>query len=211
MKKDNSTITLKVSLRSDALRHIEAPVVMEAHGGLGRIWERCYRTVQAGVVFEKDAAKAEYLARQRPTWAVYEVDCVTALAAGVGFHVPINFLDCDPYGEPWPVIDAFFAGHGAGWPDRLGIVVNDGLRQKLSINGGWDVASIQPMVQRYGAAAMFANYLEICQEMLVEKTSQHGYVLALWAGYYCGAGDQMTHYAAILNRSTGPNGAGAPP
>lgn len=201
MQKDNSTIILKASLRSELLRYIEAPVVMETHGGLGRLYDRCYRAVIDGVVFEKDAQKAEYLARQRPAWAVYECDCVTALEAGVGFHLPINVLDLDPYGEPWPVLDAFLRGHGGEWPERLGIVVNDGLRQKIQINGGWDVASLQGMVGKHGASRMYEHYLEICQEMLAEKASQHGYVLALWTGYYCGAGNNMTHYAAVLNRS----------
>lgn len=201
MRKDNSTITLKALLRSELLRQFGAPVVMETHGGLGRIFDRCYAGLSSGVVFEKDAEKANYLARQRPAWAVYECDCVAALAAGVGFHLPINVLDCDPYGEPWPVIDAFFAGHRGEWPGRLGIVVNDGLRQKIAINGGWDVASLQDAVGRYGAASMYGSYLEICREMVEEKARQHGYVLSLWAGYYCGHGDHMTHYAAVLKRS----------
>lgn len=201
MKKDNSTLAAKVSLRHRLLSLLSSPVVLETHGGTGRIGLRCYGAVERGVVFEKDPAKAEHLAVQRPTWAVYEADCLTALAAGVGAHLPINLVDLDPYGEPWPVLDALFRGPYA-WPDTLGIVVNDGLRQKLRLSGGWDVHSMQGVVARYGNGAMHDNYLSICQELLQEKAAQVGYSLSRWTGYYTGYGQQMTHYAALLVRSS---------
>lgn len=152
-----------------------------------------------GVVFEKDPDKTKVLAVQRPAWAVYECDCEQAIAAGVGAHLPVNFLDCDPYGEPWPVIDAFFQSERP-FPSMLAIVVNDGLRQKLKMNGGWNVASLEHVVARYGNNVLYANYLEICKELLQEKASQRGYALTRWAGYYCGHAQQMTHYAGLFTR-----------
>lgn len=201
-QKDNSTLSLKTSLRRNVLAELGAPaVVCETHGGYGHIYERCYRGAVGGVVFEKDAAKAEFLARQRPAWAVYECDCATALAAGVGAHLAINFLDLDPYGEPWPVLDAFLLGHGARLPDVWGLAVNDGLRQKVRLAGGWDVVSLHDAVGRWGAANMYANYLDVCRWMVEKKAGQLGYKLTRWAAYHCGDKHDMTHYGAILRRA----------
>lgn len=199
-KKDNSTLSLKVSLRRNALREIENPIVLETHAGYGSIWSRCYADVPDGTAIEKDEKKAEFLAKQRPAWAVYEADCVMALQGGAGSHLPINFIDCDPYGDPWLVIDAFLKSDRE-FPDLLAIVVNDGLRQKVKMNGGWDVHSLQGMVSRYGATSMYAKYLAVCRELLQEKAGQRNYALTRWAGYYCGHADQMTHYAAIFQKA----------
>lgn len=199
MQKDNSTLRLKALLRTKLLAEIKNPIVMETHGGYGGIWAKCYFGVEDGVVMEKDPDKAAALAKQRPTWAVYECDCVNALRAGVGSHLSVNFLDLDPYGEPWPVVDAFFQSERQ-FPPILAIAVNDGLRQKVKINGGWDVRSLADVVERYGSATLYKKYLDVCQEMVKEKAGQRGYTLTRWAGYYCGHADQMTHYAAILKR-----------
>jgi len=199
MKKDNSTLSLKVSLRRNLLREIDRPVVLETHGGIGSIYARCYQDIADGITFEKNEDKAEHLARQRPTWAVYNADCVNALEAGVGAHLPINFVDIDPYGEPWPVIDAYLFSERE-FPSLLAIVVNDGLRQNLKISGGWNIYSMGTMVAKYGAAQISAHYLEICRELLSNKAAQQGYSLRRWAGYYCGHSDQMTHYAAVFAR-----------
>lgn len=191
---------MKVSLRRNLLEAIDAPVVLETHGGHGAIFRRCYATLPTGVVMEKDGEKAEKLARQRPTWAVYECDCEKALAVGAGRHLPINFVDFDPYGEPWTVIDAFFQSVRP-WPLVLAVAVNDGLRQHAKINGSWKVPALQAAVMQRGNSAVYANYLEICQEMLSAKAGQRGYTLTRWAGYYCGHNKQMTHYGAIFTRA----------
>ena len=197
MKKDNSTLTYKVSLRTNLLKEIDNPVVMETHGGWGAIWRRCYSDIPDGVVFEKQPDKAEALARQRPEWAVYECDCEHAIQDGVGFHLPVNFIDLDPYGQPWPVIDAIFSAE-RDWPPVLAIAVNDGVRQKLKAGGAWSMDNLDDVVAKYGNAYIYENYLQVCQELLQEKAGQAGYHLTRWAGYYCGAMQQMTHYAAIL-------------
>jgi hypothetical protein len=196
-QKDNSTFSRKAELRVKALLELERPVVLETHGGFGKLFSRCYSHVPDGVVFETKPEKCAVLARQRPSWAVYEADCVRALGAGVGHHLPVNFVDLDPYGEPWPVLDAFFAGLRRG-PGRLVLVVNDGLRQKLKMNGGWNVASKRTVVDRLGNGAMYSNYLAICRDLVKAKGGAAGYELKNWTGYYCGFADQMTHYAAVL-------------
>ena len=196
--KDNSTFVLKSSLRIKALRELEAPVVMETHAGFGKLYDRCYSHLVEGVAFETNPEKTAKLARQRPSWAVYESDCLMALRAGVGSHLPVNFLDLDPYGEPWPVLDAFLETRRS--PDKLVVVVNDGLRQSLKMNGGWHVKSLQAVVERVGNVGLYERYLEIAQDLVKEKAGKVGYSLVRWTGYYTGHAGQMTHYAAVLER-----------
>lgn len=190
---------MKAELRRSLLSQVDQPFILETHGGFGHIWRQVYAGVPAGVVFETDPDKAAALAQQRPTWAVYEADCEMAIGAGAVDAWPFNFVDLDPYGEPWPVLDALFSRTARDWPARLAVVVNDGLRQKLKI-GAWDVASMAEAVAWYGNGWIFANYLDVCRELLETKAGQVGYTLARWAGYYCGHAQGLTHYAAILTR-----------
>lgn len=197
-QKDNSTFRQKVILRKAALDRIDKPVIMETHGGMGKLFTECYHGIGQGVVFEKKSARAAFLARQRPTWAVYEADCEAAIAAGAGAHLEINFLDLDPYSDPWPAISAFFESERPR-AEKLLVVVNDGLRQKVRLGGAWSCASMLPIVQRYGNN-LHDVYLEACQEMMKEKAAKAGYALTAWAGYYCGHVKMMTHYLAVLER-----------
>lgn len=200
MQLDNSTFLRKRKLRLAALSQVPNPVVMETHGGFGKLFASCYSTLTKGVVFEKDSSKADYLAQQRPTWSVYRCDVLPALRAGVGSHLPVNFLDLDPYGEPWPVIDAFFKSDRA-LQSPMAVVVNDGLRQKLQLQGAWSTHSMQDAVARHGNSRIFKMYKEICREMLTEKVSPLGYTIRAWTAYYCGEKANMTHFAAVLHRA----------
>jgi hypothetical protein len=197
-KKDNTTFPFKLSLRKQALLELDAPVVMETHGGWGKLYANCYATFP-GVVFEQLPMKADFLAQQRPNWAVYETDCVRALREGAGNHLDVNFLDLDPYGEPWPVLSAFLESDRR-LPARLVIVVNDGLRKSLKMGVGWHSKSLEPMCAKYGNAWLYHNYLAVCQELLKQKAAKAGYTLRRWTAYYCGHMDTMSHYAAVLGK-----------
>jgi hypothetical protein len=199
-QKDNSTFRAKVALRQRALMELGEvrPVVLETHAGFGKLFGACYSDVREGMAFEMKPEKAAMVAKQRPTWSVYESDCEKALALGVGDHLAVNFVDFDPYGQPWPAIDAFLESDRPR-PARLVFVVNDGLRQKLQLNGGWDVESMREMVERFGNR-LYSIYLDICQLLVKEKAARAGYRLSRWNGYYCGHGNAMTHYAAVLDR-----------
>lgn len=183
-------------------------MILETHGGAGRLWARCYSHVQNGVVFETDSNKALLLAKQRPTWAVYQADSETALANGVGSHLPVNFVDLDPWGSPWKTLASFFAGVNPQ-VRQLVIVAHDGVRNRLRINLGWRTAHFESVVARYGNEHCFANYLEICRELMKEKAAEAGYALSRWAGFYSlidrqpgehgvRPGQDSTHYAAVL-------------
>jgi len=205
VKKDNSTFRQKVLLRQLAIKELveigATPVVLETHGGYGKLYRACYRSVSQGIVLEKDRDRAAFLARQRPMWAVYEADCVDAVRGGVGAHLPVNLLDADRYGDPWPVIEAFFESERPR-PGVMLVVVNDGLRQKVRMGGAWSVETLRPMVERYGND-LHPIYLEVCQVLIAEKAAHAGYTVDRFAGYYCGHAKQMTHYLAILHRGPG--------
>ncbi len=196
MKRDNSTFKQKAALRKATMKRVENPVIMETHGGTGRLFKVCYRSVKSGVVFEKHPGRGGLLAYQRPTWAVYEADCVAAIAAGAGAHLEVNLLDLDPWGDPWPAIEAFFNSERPR-AEKLWVVVNDGLRQKVRMGGAWSVGTLQPMVAKYGND-LHRRYLEICREMMETQAARAGYTLTAWAGYYCGHIKMMTHYLAEL-------------
>lgn len=153
-------------------------------------------------MFEKKPEKTNALVRQRPSWSVYECDCVAAIQEGAGSHLAVNFLDIDPYGECWPVLDAFLFSKRP-FPSVLAIAVNCGLRQKLKMGGGWNVGSMSDVVARHGNDGLYKNYLEVAREMVQEKTGQLGYKLTRWGGYYCGHAQQMTHFAALLVSDVG--------
>lgn len=163
------------------------------------MFARCYRDIDRGFVFEKDKRKAATLAAQRSTWAVYCVDCIHAMQQGVGFRFSPNLIDIDPYGESWPVIDA--ALHGMRkFPSRLVLVVNDGLRQKLKMGGGWDVHSMAEAVKHFGQSSLYESYLDVCAWLVKEKAHRAGYQVTRWAAYHCGFQNNMTHFAAVLDR-----------
>jgi len=198
IKKDNTTYLKKVHLRRSALSTVEDPIVMETNGGEGKIFERVYSHIISGVVFEKDPRKSTILGKQRPTWSVFECDCVGALSSNVGNHLDVNFLDIDPYGDPWKIVSAFLESD-RNLPKILNIVVNDGLRQKAQLGGAWKASSLTSVVERFGNN-IYGKYLDVCQFIMNEKASQHSYRMTRWHGYYCGYGNNMTHYWAVLEK-----------
>lgn len=197
---DNSTYKEKVKLRKEALKRlgIDQPAVMETHGGMGVLFDACYAHIERCVVFEKQTDKVDRLALQRPTWAVYEANCETALQTGAGAHLTIDLLDVDPYGECWPVIEAFF-GSSRPFADRMIAVVNDGLRQSLSMGKAWSVGSLRGVVEKFGND-LHPVYLDVCHYLMKEKAALAGYEVEHFGGYYCGIHKANTHFMAVLKR-----------
>lgn len=203
-QKDNSTFIQKKHLRKRALEAltklgVSAPAVMETHGGTGQLYRACYRDLGQGVVMEKDGKKIAKLALQRPTWAVYQCECERALQEGLGGHLAVNLLDCDPYGDANPTLDAFFSSQRPFAP-VMAVVVNDGLRQTLGVGAAWSVRSMRSMVEKYGND-LHPIYLEVCKELLKDYSSKVGYEIKWFAGYYCGANSAITHWLAVLTQT----------
>ena len=198
-QKDNTTLELKVQLRLMMLQRLsQPPVVIETHGGLGAVYERCYKSVTSGVVFEIDPDKATILALQRPSWSVYEADCTSALRAGVGAHLVANVLDVDPYGDPWPTIAAFFHSERPRPPEMF-VVVNDVLRNSVWAHEAWATSTLAPVVQEFGND-LYDHYLPVCRYLMENLSERAGYNVAGFHGYYCGQHDRNTHYLAILRK-----------
>ena len=195
---DNSTLEQKVTLRYTALKQITNPVVLETHGGWGEIFAAAYGHIRQGVVLEKDPQKAEYLARQRPTWAVYEGDSAAALSLGAGAHLVTNVLDIDPYGDPWPVIQAYFRS-ARQMADSMVVVVNDGLRQMVRTGTSWQSNSLSPIVAEWGND-LFGRYLEVCEELMRRSVLPADYHMTFFDGYHTGHSGSMTHYLAVLEK-----------
>ena len=198
-KKDNSTLRSKISLRKKLLKEIDAPIIMETHGGIGVLFNACYRDIKHGVVFEKDPVKVVSLAEQRPTWLVYEADCVRAIAGGVGEHLPINFFDLDPYGSPWEAVATIF-DHWKYLPPKFALAIIDGQRQKVRAKGSWMIKQLQAFVSVYGNDQIFVNYKEVCEELFAALAAARGFAIKRWTAYYCGHIKNMTHFGAILER-----------
>lgn len=198
-QKDNSTLSRKVALRLAAVKRMAScSVVLETHGGYGRLAERCYFG-KTGIVFEKDRKKAEHLAVQRPGWRVYEADCIKPLGAGLGADMSLGLIDLDPYGSPFDVMEAIFCGERREFAPVVQLVVNDGLRQKVGLGGAWHTERLKPLVRKYGND-LYPVYLEVARELTEKIVAGAGFRVANWAGYYCGAGNNMTHYWATLAR-----------
>jgi hypothetical protein len=202
-KKDNSTLHQKIALRHRALDMLEswgvdAPVVMETHGGEGVLFNACYSHLHDGVVFEVDEQKISTLAKQRPTWGVYQADSAEALAEGAGKHWVVDLLDVDPYGMTWDVIEAFFTSDRP-FADRMILVVNDGLRKKLEAKGAWTVEYLAPIVRKYGND-IHPVYKEVAGELVAHFAAEAGYSVKQYVAYYCGHVLANTHYLVVLER-----------
>ena len=199
MQKDNSTFKQKVMLRQMMLKRVENPVIMETHGGTGQLFKKCYGHIRNGVVFEKHPEKAAILGQQRPTWAVYEADCTQTIGAGAGAHLACNVLDVDPYGDPWPTIEAFFQSERPR-PVDMCIVVHDGARQdvKRGMHRQRAPDSVRELMIGWYGAGLYGYYLDACERAMCVKAAIIGYDLARFAGFYSSRDQCHTHYLAIL-------------
>lgn len=202
-KRDNDSFPQKVSLRKTALDKMEKegiePIILEAFGGFGDIYETLYHPYTAGVVLEKDPIKAHHLARQRPSWSVYQADCETALALGAGKHMVFTLADFDAYGDVWPAVNAFFRSDRP-FAERMFVVANDGLRWLAGNGGAWKSGTLAPLVQEGWGNNLYTEYLGVSEELLRRAVGPAGYTIDFFDGYYAGTGGKLCHWLAIVNR-----------
>lgn len=185
---------------------LEQPFVLETHGGRGRIYERLYSNFR-GCVIELDRTKVEFLARQRATWAVYQGKAEDLLGAGMFRWWTIDFLDIDPFGEPWPTLEGFFSSQRRLAP-RMALAVNYGLRQNARVKGAWKVNSTKAAAAKWGNDKVRAHYVEFCEGKLGAIVDAAGYRMDWFLGYYTGNLDDITHYGAVLEKKASPTMAG---
>ena len=173
------------------------PVILETHGGTGQLFLRCYRDVETGIVFETDSQKAETLVSQRPNWTVCENDCEWALGQGVGNHLRINFIDTDPYGQAWHVLQAFF-GSEREHVERVILVAHDGIKTRIQKYGCHDLPVFHNVIDEIGNRQLYLNYLEVCHELLMETVAVAGYTVEGFGGFYSRHDADQTHFFAEL-------------
>lgn len=201
---DNKTLLEKSHLRKELLAKLQTePCILETHGGTGELFLRCYSDVQEGAVFETDPIKTVTLLRQRPTWAVYETDCVWSLANGVASHLRINFVDFDPYGMAWNVIEAFFASERPR-SEHLVIVVHDGVRGTLKRYGGGRIGYFASVVEQIGETELYQDYLSVCERLLLGIVEPAGYTIQGFGGFYSRSDRDQTHFFAELRQNAHP-------
>jgi len=201
-KKDNRSGREKAILRHQIVGLMEdVPVICETHGGKGVLWGLVYKDIAGvtGFVFEKDWEKAKVLALQRPRWAVYSEDCVRCLAGGVGAHLTVNLLDVDPYGDPWPAVDAFFQSERPR-AETLWIVVMDNLLDSCRTGRAWDTPSLKGIVADFGndLAPIYADV--VGRELIQRKAAQAGYSLGRFVGIRSGHSKRTALFGAQLTR-----------
>jgi len=198
-QKDNSGIEEKIAVRREGISWLQrTPKVLELFAGRGKIYRVVYKHFNGGVAFEKDQDKAASIARQRPTWRIYEADCVAGIRHGLTFGDKFSFIDLDPYGNPWESLNAVF--EEGLFRDSCVVAVNDGMRIKLRVNGGRDVKSVRPMWKKFGG--LHDCYLQACRWQINKKAANAGFDVDRFTGIYGGHNDQMTHYLFKLNRSS---------
>ncbi|HEY9764651.1 MAG TPA: hypothetical protein V6D07_19140 [Trichocoleus sp.] len=204
-KRDNSAAAFKVELRNTAMQETLDPLILETHGGEGLMFTHCYaKAKRPGWVCEKDGNKCSELVRQRPDWHVFECESEALLEGCPTAFKGVNFVDIDPWGNPWEHMQALFVPERR-LADRLQLVVHDGCRRFLAISKGggrdqrWRQGFFLMLSQRYGTN-LRDDYLEICQVSVAELAKKCGYRMAGWAGQYTGHDSHSTHYWATLLR-----------
>lgn len=198
MKKDNAGKLVKMGMRQRLLQKIEKPRILETHGGKGELGKALYLGYP-GAVFEKDPAKTAYLLEQRPHWAIYEGDCIKAIEAGIGFHHNPNFIDCDPYGSPWPVLRAVFQ-NGDKLPKKVGVAVNDGLKKFALLGGAWKSEDLAPYARTYGNNWVTNNWQTLVRDLFEKTVGAAGFEVEEWAIMQSGQHGSMTQYAAVIKK-----------
>ncbi len=197
MAKDNSTFFEKTELRRRIIKAERPRMILETHGGFGRIYDACYRGMRGAVCeIKKDAAGV--LAMQRPEWAVYCGESEKIIRSGLMTCFPFDFIDLDPYGEPFTILEAIVAG---GLGERVRVVVNDGLRNKIKVGGAWNCGVMKEIVADFGNQ-LNAKYLAAAQEKTRRILDRGGFKMSGFKGYHCGHANDMTHYTFTAERKS---------
>ena len=200
-KRDNSALEAKIALRRQAIAAAESPVVLETHAGEGLIFLQCYTGVTKGWALEKDKDLLDRMTQQRERWFCYQCESEKILAdAPRAFDA--NFIDVDPHGSPWPVLEALFNPHRFTAP-TLHLVVHDGSRRFLAIGASgssdqrWRVGLLAELAAEYGDD-LRANYSDLALVAISKLAKPCGYTVRKWTAFYTGHDSHSTHYWATL-------------
>lgn len=81
----------------------------------------------------------------------------------------------------------------------MAVVVNDGMRQALSMGAAWSIHALEPYVERYGND-LYGVYGELCGEFIHERAAAVGYTVNRFMYLYVGKKGFVTHWYALLER-----------
>lgn len=200
IKRDNSTFINKIRLRNRVLADCKSnPVILETHGGFGRIYERTWWHASSGVVIEKDDKKAQHLCRQRPKWAVYQGDSEAAIDVGLCRNIQFDIIDLDPWGSTIPLLSAL-SKPGRQFPDRWHLVANDGGWLNAGLGGAWSMKGLEKFVGRDGNHFTQERYREVLKEIVGEFSDKIGFEVAFWFIHRPENTYRLMHYWATLVR-----------
>jgi hypothetical protein len=196
VKRDNSTFGQKIALRRSLLGLLpERTFILEAYAGLGDIYRACY-TGYPGAAMDKEEARVEYVASERPNWIAVAGDNAAILAAGFLADAEVGLFDLDAYGSPLGCLDGILQP-GRKFAAVSYLVATDGIGQKLRM-GSADVKRLRPYTEKYGEDFVRHNYKTVLAEIIQEGADRAGLSAALIKFYTCGAGKQMAHWAVRL-------------
>lgn len=159
--------------------------MIEAFGGRGEIWKRCYRDYP-GCAVDQDREKCEHLALISPRRSIYLGDTLDVLPRLLEAHPEANFLDLDAYGDPWAALTAACSSKSL---KGAAVVITDGLQQTLNRNLR---SSQSPALIRMSELA--GGFLKLRQDY--ESSAR------LFADEICGGIHSWTSYA-VGDRRTG--------
>lgn len=200
-KADNTSLRFKVFQRNEVCVQIKHPRILECFGGYGVLYDRIWRKNDAtGAVIEKDAERARHLAEQRQKWVVVRGDCEIVLQAGFCDWLAFDILDCDPYGEPWKAIRAFFGNRV--YADAMFVVATDGLVYDLQ--RGARSLMMRPFIEKYGREFVKVNYGMVAEELLTNIIKPRGFEVRDFKFH---KQNRLAHWTAKLERVVRPVGA----
>ena len=118
----------------------------------------------------------------------------------MGSHLEINFIDADPYGAAWHVLQAFFDSERPR-AEQVVLVVHDGVRGSLQRFGSLNMDIFAPIVEQIGELGLYRNYLDVCEQLLNDVVSgDTGYVVTGFGGFYSRRDKNQTHFFAELRK-----------
>lgn len=170
-QKDNTETHHKLAVRRRAAETLgEGDFILEAFAGSGEMYSALWHR-WAGFTMDKDLAKVTRAAKQRKRWGCYQGDTLRALEAGWLENIEFKLVDFDPYGEPWPALQAYFAGHLAFHSPWVAVCTDGYWSQR-------NLASKSRCLFGYGGGRFSGMsdraYIEICHDFVRSLASRYG-------------------------------------
>lgn len=168
--------------------------VLETHGGTGWLASTVYAG-RTGIGIELNQRKAAARARILPAWWSIVGDSASVLRSGALRWFAPAIIDVDPYGDPWPALEA--AAAGVSVPPAVVLAVTDGLPRALQIRD-YRVPSLRADIAAHGLDYVREYYEEICRRRIQRLFP--AYTIDRWVYAESGKGRGLALYAARITQ-----------